>query len=113
MPEQRATSHGKTATLQRVVVTRSATSVIVRGLPFPKINGDVAQDMPHITIQAPGENDTCNAGSSPFCNLVLPPEGDGTWSFIDPHDFSQAQGTWTLTIQEGLDTWVFHFVVPA
>lgn len=104
MPGQQVTSHGRTATLQRVVVTRSATMVVVQGLS-KSIREHGAPNVLNATLQAPGESSTSSH--------IAFPGADGTWSFIDTHDFSKAQGTWTLTVQVGNDTWVFHFVVPA
>jgi hypothetical protein len=40
-------------------------------------------------------------------------DGSGTSSYVYFDDFSQNQGTWTLTIKQGIDTGVFHFGVPA
>ncbi|HEV2655009.1 MAG TPA: DUF4179 domain-containing protein, partial [Ktedonobacteraceae bacterium] len=100
---QKATSHGKTITLERVTVSQAATRIVVQGLgTMDSMNGGLAG-----TLQVPWNWRSYNYGTaSPGA------DGPDAWSFVYPYDFSQNQGGWTLTIQQGIYTWTFHFSVP-
>lgn len=104
-PGLQATSHGKTITLERVVVSRSATRLVVKGL----VQDPSKKDAALLTLQVPGAR---NYRGYPDLSQ-FEANGSGTSWYVYFDDFSHNQGTWTLTIKQGIYTWVFHFVMPA
>lgn len=104
-PGLQATSQGQTITLERVVVSRSATRLVVKGL----VQDPSKKDAALMSLQVPGAR-----GYREYPDLgQFGADGSGTSSYVYYDDFSHNQGTWTLTIKQGIYTWVFHFAMPA
>ena len=102
-PGLQAASHGKTVILEGVMVSRSATRFVVKGLVQDLSKKSAAL----LTLQVPGAK---GYREYPDLDQFEADESETSWYF---DDFSHNQGTWTLTIKQGIYTWVFHFVMPA
>ncbi|HVB22032.1 MAG TPA: DUF4179 domain-containing protein [Ktedonobacteraceae bacterium] len=98
-PGLRVTSHGKIATLERVSIAQSSTRIAVQGLDM--------NEALSATLQPAGK------ATNSLEDISFATDEPNAWSFIYADDFSKIPGTWTFTVRQGIDTWVFHFTVPA
>jgi len=116
-PHQRVTVHGRTATLERVVITPTLTSIFISG--FPEENTDQSFDYE----VAVGTLDIQNKSYSFLSSGPDEAQGNGTtWVLLYPNDLSQLRGTWKLTVEGGIESsfeqggsggtiWTFQFAV--
>lgn len=92
-PHQRVTVHGRAATLERVVITPTLTSIFISG--FPEENPD--QSLAYLVIP-----DTLDIQNKSYHALSSSPDeaqGNGTtWVLLYSADLSQLRGTWKLTV---------------
>lgn len=98
-PGQQVTSHGKTATLDYVSIALSSSRIAVLGLDKKAALSAILQP--------------AGKAASSLEDISFATDEPGAWSFTYESDLSQASGLWTLIIKQGINTWVFHFVVPA
>jgi hypothetical protein len=101
-PQERVTSQGQTITLERVVVGQFETQVVVQGIEQAKSKFPL-----EVALSPPGDE------TPGFMPAHAEANNFGTSTFIYPYDFFQKQGTWILSIQQGTNSWLFYFVVPA
>lgn len=103
-PNLHVMSSGKTATVEKVIVSPSATRMTIQGLGISQSSsldgGLIAQ------VQVPG-------GTGKYDYMMANFLPDGSVSFLYPYDWSKNPGIWTLTVQTKGHTWVFQFTVPA
>lgn len=103
-PNLHVMSSGKLATVEKVIVSPSATRMTIQGLGISQSSslegGLIAQ------VQLPG-------GTGKYDYMMAEFLPDGSVSFLYPYDWSKNPGIWTLTVQTKGHTWTFQFTVPA
>lgn len=112
-PHQSVTIHGRTAMLERVVITPTMTSIFVSGFT----ENNPGQKLVYLV-----EPDSLVVQNKSYKALSSSPDetqDNGTWVLLYTNNLSQQHGTWKLTVvgepnvlgTQELTTWTFQFSV--
>ena len=105
-PRQTITAGGQAITLERVMITRSETTMYFSGIQ------SLDNLMHKLTVSgrpySDADDSTGFRGTN--CHIKIDPTGCQVAVEI-PHDYFDTTGSWSITLTNGL-SWTFHFNVP-